>query len=299
VSELVEEWFAAMRRADFAAAWQVSDRILAARAPGETCWDLPRHEQWVWDGRPLAGQRVLVRCYHGLGDTIQFARFLPRLGAFAASVTVWAQPALLELLATLPGERELLPLHDAAPGVEYDVDIEIMELGHALRVSEDCLVDELPYFHVAPAARRAAGRCVGVLATTGGWDERRSVPPELVTALGDVGGFELLNLQLDSPIEGLRDLSTPSVLELAQRIRALDLVIAPDTMVAHLAGALGVRTWTLLPYAADWRWLQVEREETPWYPTMRLFRQPAPGDWGSVLARVHSELAASTGTSRG
>src|SRR5438874_9398391 len=117
-----------MRRGDFAAAWEVSDRIIAARAPGEQCWHLPRHEQWVWDGRPLADRTVLVRCYHGLGDTIQFARFLPLIRRVARESFVWAQPPLLPLLKTMPDASPVLALHDGAPEVSYDVDIEIMEI---------------------------------------------------------------------------------------------------------------------------------------------------------------------------
>src|SRR5919205_354344 len=128
--DLAAQWMAAARAGDFVAAWDIADRALALR-DGASCWHLPRHEQWVWDGRPLAGRRVLVRCYHGLGDTIQFARFLPRLESVASEVIVWVQPGLMELLRTLPGEHHLLALYDGTPDVDYEVDIEIMELGHA------------------------------------------------------------------------------------------------------------------------------------------------------------------------
>jgi hypothetical protein len=282
-----------MRRGDFAAAWRVSDRILARRTPGEQCWHLPRHEQWVWDGRPLADRTVLVRCYHGLGDTIQFARFLPLLANVARQTLVWAQPPLLPLLATLPGVGRLLPLHDGAPGVDYDVDVEIMELAHALRVSPDSLPACVPYFDVPRAPRVSDRLSVGVLAQAGEWDPRRSVPADLLTRLAapDTPGVALFNLQLRPRLPGLADLSTPDILRLASRVRALDLVITPDTMLAHLAGALGVATWTLLPAEADWRWMDAERTDSPWYPTMRLFRQPRPGDWAAVIAEVRRQLA--------
>ncbi len=286
------DWFEAMRRADFATAWSISDRILAARDPGETCWHLPRHEQWVWNGRPLANKRVLVRCYHGLGDTIQFARCLPMLDAIARETIVWAQPELVDLLATLPGRRQLLPLHDGAPEANYEVDIEIMELGHALRLDAEDLGKCVPYLHVEPAPRPSRTFCIGIVATAGDWDGRRSIPPHLLASLGDVNRVELFNLQVQKPIAGMREWSTPDILELARRLRGLDLVIAPDTMVAHLAGALAVRTWTLLPYDADWRWHQPHRTDSPWYPTMRLFRQAQPGDWTSVIRDVQESLLA-------
>jgi hypothetical protein len=287
---VVDDWFEAMRRADFAAAWRISDRILAERNPAETCWHLARHEQWVWDGRPLANQRVLVRCYHGLGDTIQFARCLPMLDGVARESIVWVQPEVLGLLRAVPGQRQLLPLHDGTPDVEYDVDIEIMELGHALRISADSVGTCVPYLHVEPAQRPSANFNVGLVAATGDWDGRRSIPDELLSSLSGIAGVELLSLQLQKPLPRMRDWSTPDALELARRVRALDLVIAPDTMVVHLAGALAVPTWTLLPQAADWRWHQPHRADSPWYPTMRLFRQPRPGDWASVIENVAANL---------
>src|ERR1700710_1001569 len=116
-----------MRRGDFEAAWQISDAVLLERRANGPRWHWPRHEQWVWDGRPLAGQRVLVRCYHGLGDTLQYARFLPVLAERCRELTVWVQPALVGLLRTMPTASRVLPLHDGSPDVDYDVDIEIME----------------------------------------------------------------------------------------------------------------------------------------------------------------------------
>jgi hypothetical protein len=252
------------------------------------CWHLPRHQQWVWDGRPLAGQRVLVRCYHGLGDTIQFARFFTPLAALASELVIWAPPALVELLRTVDGVTRVLPLHDGAPEIDYDVDIESMEIPHALRVSLAELPARVPYFAVPAAERFSKGTSVGVVAQSGDWDASRSVPPELLATLP---GVSVLNLQLGDPIPAARDISTPDALQLAARIRALDLVISVDTMVAHLAGALGVRTWTLLKADADWRWMD-DRSDSPWYPTMRLFRQPRAGAWDDVLACVRRELAA-------
>ena len=249
-----------MRRGDFPAAWRVSDATIAARAPDERCWHLPRHEQWVWDGRPPHGRRVLVRCYHGLGDTIQFARFLPWLDGIARETIVWAQPALLGLLALVSGRRRLLPLHDGDPGVEYEADVEIMELGHVLRVTLETLPTHVPYFDVPRGPRLASsGLAVGVAAEAGDWDPRRSVPADLLL--------------------------------LARRLRSLDLVIAPDTMLAHLAGALAVPTWTLLHAEADWRWMQADRRDSPWYPTMRLIRQPRAGDSQSVIDELQRLLS--------
>src|SRR4051794_40948305 len=114
-------WMHHMRHGDFSAAWEISDAVLHAHA-GVPCHDWPRHFQYVWNGVSLAGQRVLIRCYHGLGDTVQFIRFAPWVKAIAREVIVWAQPELLPLLRTAAGIDRLLPLHDGTPDIDYDVD---------------------------------------------------------------------------------------------------------------------------------------------------------------------------------
>jgi hypothetical protein len=276
-----------MRRGDFASAWHISDKLLRQPRVPRLDPSLPRHTQWVWDGRPLAGKRVLVRCYHGLGDTIQFARFLPMIPS--RETIVWVQP---DLIALLPRAGRFLPLHDGEPEVEYDVDVEIMELAHALRVTLEMLPADVPYL-VSPASRerqrRFGKRRIGLLARAGDWDSRRSVPMDLMASLTTTPGIEFLSLQLGQPIAGARDAQTPDVLDLASVVVSLDLVITADTMLAHLAGALAVPTWTLLPDPADWRWM-MDRADSPWYPTMRLFRQPRPGDWKAVIDGVRSAL---------
>src|SRR5918996_5114806 len=122
-----ERWMWHMRRGEFDLAWQVSDAVLRQRA-GLSSYHLPRHLQHIWRGTSLENKRVLVRCYHGLGDTIQFIRYVPLLKAIATEVTVWAQPALIPLLLTVEGIDLLLPLHDGTPDCDYDVDVGLMEL---------------------------------------------------------------------------------------------------------------------------------------------------------------------------
>ena len=292
-------WPYHMRRGEFAEAWAVSDADLRARA-GQPCYHWPRHLQYVWSGQPLAGQRVLVRCYHGLGDTIQFVRYLPLLQEVAAQVLVWAQPELLPLLATAPGIDQLLPLHDGTPDAAYDADVEIMELPHIFRTTLATLPAPLPYLHVPPRRLAAAGRrAVGLVWQAGNWDARRSVPFALLAPLAQVPGVELLILQANAEAAGWQ----PGVgvhpgefdlYEYARVVRGLDLLITVDSMPAHLAGALGVPVWTLLHAHADWRWLAPSRPDSPWYPTMRLFWQEQPGEWAPVVARVARELRALT-----
>lgn len=288
-------WADRMRAGDWAAAWRVSDAVLAARA-GRRDWTLPRHEQAVWDGTPPDGRRVLIRCYHGLGDTIQFARFLPRLAERAAAVTVWAQRELLPLLATMPCAVRLLPLHEGTPDVVYDVDIEVMELAHVFRITPETLPARVPYLHPPPAPRRArpGTRAVGLVWRAGEWDPRRSVPTALLAPLAAVPGVEWHILQrgpalAECPPGFGIDAGTDDVLALATRMRGLDLVVSVDSMPAHLAGALGVPVWLMLAHQADWRWM-AEREDSPWYPTMRVFRQAGNGDWADLMAQLATNL---------
>jgi hypothetical protein len=131
-ADLNSSWIQAMRRGDFATAWKISDAVLATKKDQT---DLPRWFQSVWDGRSVVGKRVLVRCYHGLGDTIQFIRYARLLKAIAAEVIVWVQPSLIPLLRSVRGIDQLLPLHDGAPEVEYDVDVELNELPYLFRTT--------------------------------------------------------------------------------------------------------------------------------------------------------------------
>jgi hypothetical protein len=163
-----------------------------------------------------------------------------------------------------------------------------MELAHALRITLDSVSSAVPYFDVPSAARLSERFSIGVLAQAGGWDVSRSLPGECFHALR-LPGVDLFSLQLESSLPGMMDASTSDVLGLASRVRALDLVITADTMLAHLSGALGVPTWILIPANADWRWM-AGRTDSPWYPSVRLFRQHRPGEWQAVLDEVRSAL---------
>ena len=283
-----------MKQGDFAAAWQLSDAVLRERA-GVPCWHLPRHQQWIWNGDSLAGRRVLIHCFHGLGDTIQFIRYAPLVRALAREVTVWVQPALLGLLRGLAGVDRWLPLHDGVADVSRDVDVEIMELPHVFRSTLLTLPAQVPYLHVPPSAVFDPSRYhVGLAWQAGAWDGARSVPLGLLAALGEIPGVTLHALQRGDALREWRDGLGPisgsdDAVSAARAMRALDLVISVDSFPAHLAGALGRPVWTLLHAAPDWRGLEA-RGDSPWYPTMRLFRQEQPGDWEPVIARVAAEL---------
>jgi hypothetical protein len=279
-----------MRRGDFAAAWRISDEILRTR---ERRFDIPRHEQAIWDGTPLHAKRVLIRCYHGLGDTIMFARFIPLVERIAASVAVWVQPTLIPLLRTMKTGAHFFPLHDGTPEVEYDVDVEIMELAYVFRVTPETIPPP-PYLFVEPAERPRGG--IGVAWRAGEWDPNRSLSLELFE------GISFVSLDRENP-----DADTP--LKTARLMRTLDLVVTADTMTAHLAGALAVPVWTLLPPQPDWRWMDA-RGDSPWYPTMRLFRYAMPmdeqqepkkklEDWGIDVDRFKERAKESLENARG
>jgi hypothetical protein len=165
-----------MRRGDFERAWEISDGALDARR-GISCWHMPRHEQYLWDGSPLDGRQVLVRCYHGLGDTIQFARYLPLVRERSARLAVWVQPPLIPLLRSVDRAMILRPLHDGEPDVAYDADLEIMELPHVFRSTLATLPAHVPYVDVPPAALPDTGSLkVGLVWRAGEWAEHRSIP---------------------------------------------------------------------------------------------------------------------------
>jgi hypothetical protein len=296
----MSSWTAAMRAGDFARAWAITDRDLAdlSLIPKHTG---PRHLQRIWRGEELADKHVLVRCYHGLGDTIQFLRFMPSLGMIARSVTVWCQAELLPLVARVEGVSRAIPLHDGAPCAGFDVDIEIMEVPHAIRAGRGLVEMRAPYLTLPPgdAAARPLQHCqnlaVGLVWEVGAWDKRRAIPPALLRRLaGD--DRTLYSLQRGEGVERLpervaRDISTPDIVALGHLIRQLDLVFCVDTMVAHLAGALGCEAWVLLHADCDWRW-PASGSRTFWYRTLRLFRQRAQGNWDEVIEEVRQMLLA-------
>jgi len=296
VSATPDAWLEHMRAGRWEHAWRVKDVQLEARRD-EPCWHWPRHEQYVWNGDPIDEGRVLVRCYHGLGDTIQFIRYMPLLRERAREVTVWAQPNLIPLLARMDGIDRLLPLHEGAPEAGFDVDLEIMELPHLFRTTIDSIPSRVPYLHASPLPmpHDRSRVAVGLVWKAGDWDARRSIPYATMRRLFAVGGIDWFILQPDA-----RDAGWPgdagqwpgelNLLDHARAVRAMDLLITIDSMPAHMAGALGVPVWTLLTDDPDWRWM-LDRDDSPWYPTMRLFRQRRSGEWGEVIDRVSAELS--------
>ncbi len=310
-----QRWMCFMLCGDFERAWQETDRAEAARRlrSGRRCSrrtreeNLPLHLRRVWDGSPLENADVLVRCYHGLGDTIQFVRYLPLLKQRARSVALQCQRELIPLIAQLPHSDAIVSLDDDLHVSNRCIEIESMELAYAFRTTLATIPKEIPYLHLPRFARGASRSArsgainIGMAWSSGNWNPERNIPLHHFTALKCIPRLRLFSLQRGAAAHEIAanpDLhitltETPhgTIVNTAATILDLDLVISVDTMIAHLAGALGRPVWLLLPFRADWRWMAA-RSDSPWYPTMRIFRQPRPGDWQAVLRRVAAALAA-------
>lgn len=278
-----------MEIGDFEGAWRESDRVLAARdRSGRDDPRLPYHLRWVWDGRSFRGRRVLVRCYHGLGDTLQFCRFLVPLARVVKHLAVEVQPELLDLLKTLEGPDELLPFRPAEPMPSSKCDIEVMELSHALRLAPT----PTRYLFVRqsrPLDRLRVGVC---WQSSLSWSNDRSLPPQLLDPLFACQDIEFVSLQREGrSLQGLSGSCPHSIIDTAKLISELDVVISVDTMVAHLAGALGVPLWLLLKADPDWRWL-AGGEGSVWYARVRKYRQQVAGDWETPMKALLEDLRA-------
>jgi hypothetical protein len=289
-------WTAHMLAGNFAAAWRESDAIRRRGAP-----DPHRY----WTGEDLRGQRVILRCLHGYGDAVQFLRYAPRLRSLAAHLVVEVAPAMMEMATYFEGVDDVITWGDGAPAVppEWNVQIEVTELPYLFRTQ----LHELPlverYLRLPETVKRQAARTmgssrlrrVGIVWAAGEWNADRSLPLGLLQQLLQTSSCEFWNLQggrarqEPQPHQNLRDAACFGILRLAALISQLDLVITVDTLAAHLAGALGKPTWVLLQYAADWRWM-LERSDSPWYPSLEIFRQQTPGDWQSAVACVRHRL---------
>lgn len=263
--DICDEWMDAMLHGDFERAWSLSDL-------SPNC---PHHLE------DLAAKRILLRCDHGLGDTIQFIRYAPLLRSAAGHIIAHVQPRLVPLVRRLPEIDRVFTWNEPWPRGEYDCEIEIMDLPYLFRTTLDTIPREVPYLSVDPALLGPPTGGIGLQWSAGEWDAGRSLPVSALAPLHCIPGVRLVSLQ-DGPY-------TPDVTATAAAIMGLDLVITVDTMVAHLAGALGKPVWVLLPYEADWRWM-LDRGDSPWYPTMRLFRQDETRHWAPVMDRVRQAL---------
>jgi len=270
-------------------------------------------EQPLWDGRSLAGKTILLHAEQGLGDTIQFVRYAALVKRFEATVILECQKPLLALLASCPGIDQLVGQGDAIP--EFTTHAPLLSVPGIVKTSLDTIPATVPYLFAAPALidhwreklREVEGYKIGI-----NWQGRpglgpwraRNIPLQQFAALAEIPGVRLISLQRGPGREELAragesfldlgdavDQTGGAFMDTAAIMMNLDLVITSDTALPHLAGGLGIPVWVALPFAADWRWL-LQRSDSPWYPTMRLFRQRERGNWPGVFDDIRKALCA-------
>ena len=276
--------------------------------------DLPR---WLGDDS-ITGKTLLVYAEQGLGDTVQFCRYLPLLEARGAKVIFEVQPALATLLQAAPTHAQIIPV--GAPLPLFDLATPLLSLPWLLGTELDTIPADLPYLSAA-AAQMASwqGRLASLPGLKVGMAWQGNIETEkhggyigrssglaAAAPLADVSGVTLISLQKGESSQQIAqvpfaakileltdpwEMGVTEMMDTVALMSALDLIVTTDTLTAHLAGALGIPVWVVLSAAPDWRWL-TEREDSPWYPTMRLFRQRAGGGWSEVYERVARELAA-------
>lgn len=305
---LYNESLAHLCLGDFQAGWeQYEFRWTRKEAPEQRPFKSPK---WL-GGNAVVGKRLLLWAEQGLGDTIQFCRYAPILARQGVEVVLEVPSPLTALLGTLEGVTAITTEAELPPAHDYHCPL--LSLPLALRSEISGIPNDVPYLAAAPDKFQAwkqvleqdGGRKVGIVCSGNPnhmSDRNRSIPLRQFSPLLETGAsFYLLQnecrpedeafLSEASQIRDLRQRLTDFT-ETAAVIACLDLVISVDTSVAHLAGALGKPVWILLPFSPDWRWM-LGREDSPWYPTARLFRQTEMGDWQGVIERVREALSRS------
>lgn len=295
-------------KGDFAEGW--AEYEWRRRIKGRT---LEIMEQSEWDGSALAGKSILIRAEQGFGDTFQFIRYAALVKAQGGRVIFECQAGLQRLLRGVECIDEIT--QKTATGKvlgRFDTYIPLLSLPLVFHTDLDGIPAQVPYIRPEPwlaerwQLRLSADHNLKIGFVWAGRpthedDRNRSAVLSDFLKLANISGVSLYSLQKGPAVEALASLSPMAAVtkldaelndfaDTAAAIASLDLVISVDTSVAHLAGALGKPVWVLLPYAPDWRWL-TEREDSPWYPTMRLFRQPQSGDWDAVFAQVSGALS--------
>ncbi len=268
------------------------------------------HPEALWQGDPFDG-RLFIHCEQGLGDAIQFIRYLPQVKALGGHVTVGMWDALVRLCTHFPGVDRLIPLSwHQPPDIECDLHCSLLDLPSLFTTNSETIPQTVPYLKADPQKIEQTkdhftgpGLKVG-LAWAGSArhanDANRSMPLDCLAPLADLESLRLYSLQKDTrDIRIKNQLKDFDIIDLAGYltdftdtaavVAHLDLVITVDTALLHLAGAMGIPTWGLIPYCPDWRWM-LGRTDSPWYPSLTLFRQSDPGDWQGVVQRVVDAL---------
>lgn len=272
--------------------WRLYDARLGLTPESRQLEAIPR-----WRGEDVAGKTVLLHAEQGFGDVIQFARYARHVKALGAKVILAVPDPLIRLLAGLAGVDGVTRAGDPLP--PYDVFCPIASLPGVLQTSLETIPAQIPYLAALPgmAARFRSGPGFNVGLVWAGnpgfvHDRHRSIEAGTMSALADVPGVSFHSLQkggvapfaMQDQMGDARDFA-----DTAGIVAGLDLVIAVDTAVGHLAGAMGKPVWMLSRFMGCWRWMR-DRDDSPWYPTMRIFRQRRPDDWTSVIADVREAL---------
>jgi hypothetical protein len=280
---------------DVAKGWQLLKECCRSKAFGPSLYDLPR-----WSGESIAGKRIAA-WGGGYGDDILFARFLPDLVKAGAIVTLHCRPALLRLMQSIPGLHVVLPLEIPADRADYHV--QTAELPALLGIGPNNVWPGEPYLRAEAATIPGKGLRIGLVwgSDARHWEsEDRTACLADMMPIAEVANVSLFSLQVGAPAAQAKPPpSGMQIVDLAKEFRdfadtaaaimGLDLVITIDTAVANLAGALGARVWVALPFIPDYRW-GLSGDRTPWFPGVRCFRQPEPGDWRRVFARMAEQL---------
>jgi tetratricopeptide (TPR) repeat protein len=292
---------------DFERGWEgYESRWLQGKSLAEALG--ARFPTWTGPGRP--GERVLVLNDHGLGDTVQFVRYLPLMAAAGVETTFVCPPRLRRLLSSRVPSRFV----DAPPHEPFDAQIALSSLPHAFRTRVETIPADVPYLSAEPALSEKWGERIGSIGFNVGvaWqgnphpeaDRARSIPLVAFAPLAAIEGVRLISLQKGFGEEQLGDLpetmrvetlgrdfdaGADAFVDTAAAMTRLDLVITCDTSIAHLAGALARPVWVALKSDAEWRWM-TNRADSPWYPTMRLYRQSRRGIWSDVFEDMAREL---------
>jgi Flp pilus assembly protein TadD len=312
-------------RPDFASAhynrglaWLLQGDLARGWSEYEWRWKLPGtppciHQKPRWDGTPAADATILLDAEQGLGDTIQFARYAPLVKSRVGRVVLRCQKPLGALLRSLHGVDAVIGQDEPLPN--FDAWLPLLSVPQLFTPTIETIPREMPYLSVddalvqfwRPRLDRFNGLRVGIH-----WqgnpaflkDRFRSIPLACFEPLAKLSGVRLISLQKGAGIEQLtHHLVTFPVVDLGLKpeevhgpfldtaaiLRCLDVVVTSDTSLAHLAGALGIATYLAVPHVPEWRWL-LHREDTPWYPTIRLVRQSQVGQWGGVFVRIAAAL---------
>jgi len=274
-------------------------------------WKIPNPQERLWEGGAIGKQKLLVHTEQGLGDTLQFIRYLPLLRSRVgpeAHIAFLCEPELAGVAATVGGCDTLLA-PEKLGDIQYDLQIPLLSLPHRFGTTLETIPASVPYIRLPDGVHvQVKHEEKARLAVAFAWagrpthadDRMRSCPIECFAPLFELSGAHFFSIQVGpraAEIERYLDRTnvtsmSAQLTNLAQTLAVIDkvdLVIAVDTSVVHLAGASGKPVWTLLAYGGEWRWM-LGREDTPWYPSMRLFRQPMLSDWRSVFRRVGAEL---------